>query len=230
MSAAGSLDRSPLATLLPGGAIHGGLVFEDRTLSPRAGVKGPGARDFLVGRGFGPLPPPNQAIRSPSGAVVAMLGASEALILDPGATTALWSFDTGAPLAPGAYPVPRGEGTFWVTVAGESAPAMFAMVCGVDLRPQVFPDLQVAQTIIAKASAIVIRDTSIADDGFHVLGDISLAGYLVRQLLDRGCVVRIPSVAEGEAVLARIGPADQDPALMIDPDCLATAERRLRRG
>ena len=148
----GGNPRSIAARDAPAGrrVTRNGLVFEDRTLAPRAGVKGPGARDFLVGRGFGPLPPPNQAIRSSSGAVVAMLGASEALVLDPGATTPLWSFGTGAPLAPGAYPVPRGEGTFWVTIAGAGTSAMFAMVCGVDLRPQVFPDLRIAQTIIAK--------------------------------------------------------------------------------
>jgi len=184
VSAAAPLHRSPLATLLPGPTTRSGLVFEDRTLAPRAGIKGPGARDFLVGRGFNPLPPPNQAIRSSSGTVVAMLAASEALVLDLAATTSLWSFGTGAPLAPGAYPVPRREGTFWVTVTGTGTFEMFAMVCGVDLRPQAFADLRVAQTIVAKSSAIVIRDEDVGEEGFHILGDISLGSYLVRQFLE----------------------------------------------
>lgn len=178
------LDRSPLAILLPGAVTRGGLVFEDRTLSSRAGVKGAGACEFLVNQGLGPLPPTNQAIRTASGAVVAMLGESEALILDPAAKADLWSFGTGAPLVPGAYPVPRAEGTFWVTVTGEGTSAMFAMVCGVDLRPKAFTDLRIAQTMVARSSAIVIRDDDLGAEGYHVLGDISLGSYLVRQLLD----------------------------------------------
>lgn len=174
---------SPLATLLPGPVTQGGLVFEDRTLAARAGVKGPGARAFLDDRGFDPLPSPNRAIRTSSGAVVAMLGESEALILDPAGKTTLWGFETGAALAPGAYPVPRGEGTFWITVAGEGTSAMFATVCGVDLRPKAFADLQIAQTVVARSSAIIIRDDDLGPEGYHVLGDISLGSYLVRQLL-----------------------------------------------
>ncbi|MCP4382456.1 MAG: hypothetical protein GY798_13745 [Hyphomicrobiales bacterium] len=184
MSTADTLHRSAIATLLPVATTRRGLVFEDRTLAPRAGIRGPGARGFLIGLGFDPLPPPNQAIRSSSGTVVAMLGASEALLLDLSATASLWSFGTGAPLAPGAYPVPRWEGTFWVTVKGTGSSAMFAMICGVDLRPQAFADLAVAQTIVAKSSAIVIRDDDVGEEGFHILGDISLGSYLMRQLLD----------------------------------------------
>ena len=95
----------------------------------------------------------------------------------------MWSFGSGAALAPGAYPVPRAEGTFWITIAGESAPDMFACVCAVDLRRKSFGDLQVAQTMIAKASAVIVRDDAVGSSAFHVLGDISLGPYLVRQLL-----------------------------------------------
>lgn len=187
--------RSPLAALLPDAAMAGGLAFRDRTLAPRAGVKGPGTRDWLVAQGYGPLPLANGAARLASGLIVAMLSENEALILDVRGTTPLWAFASGARLARGAYPVPRGEGTFWITVTGEAAPAMFAMVCGVDLRRKAFPDLRVAQTMIAKASAIVIRDDDTAGEAFHVLGDISFASYLVRQL--RGERSR-PSVMHGQ--------------------------------
>ena len=60
---------------------------------------------------------------------------------------------------------------------------MFACVCGVDLRPKSFADLQVAQTMVAKASAIIIRDDSLGACGFHMLGDISLGPYLLQQLV-----------------------------------------------
>jgi sarcosine oxidase subunit gamma len=112
-----------------------------------------------------------------------MLAESEALLLDAAGTATLWSFGSGAAISPGVYPVPRAEGTFWVAISGRGAPDMFACVCGVDLRPGSFRDLQVAQTVIAKSSAIIIRDDAFADPTFHVLGDISLGPYLVRQLL-----------------------------------------------
>lgn len=113
-----------------------------------------------------------------------MLGENEALLLDPNGRADLWSFETGAPLAPQVFPLPRAEGTFWITIEGRDAPAMFAMVCGVNLARRAFGDLHVAQTMVAKSAAIIIRDGTVGDEGFHVLGDISLASYLVRQLLD----------------------------------------------
>jgi sarcosine oxidase subunit gamma len=112
-----------------------------------------------------------------------MLSENEALLLDTTSTTTLCSFGSGAEISAGVYPVPRGEGTFWVAISGRAAPDIFACVCGVDLRLGSFRDLQVAQTMVAKASAIIIRDDSFADPAFHVLGDISLGAYLVSQLL-----------------------------------------------
>jgi sarcosine oxidase subunit gamma len=178
-----ALSRSPLTGLLPSASIVGGLDFSDLTLAPRAGVKGRNARAWLAERGYEPLPAPNFAMRGASGVLVAMLGESEALLLDRLGTARLWGFESGAAMAPGVYPVPRAEGTFWITVSGRKAPAMFASVCGVDLRPRAFPDLRVAQTMMAKATAIIIRDDGVGESAFHVLGDISFGPYLVGQLL-----------------------------------------------
>ena len=178
----GPLSRSPIATLLADGPMSGGLAFTDLTLAARAGVKGPGARAWLEAQGYGPLPRPNAAMWGASGVLVAMLGETEALLLRTGDTPPLWSFGSGAALAPGAYPVPRGEGTFWIAISGPATPEIFACVCGVDLRPKSFANLQVAQTMVAKASAIVIRDDAVGACRFHLLGDMSLGPYLVRQL------------------------------------------------
>jgi sarcosine oxidase, subunit gamma len=178
-----ALYRSPLAALVPDGRTVRGLAFTDLTLARRAGVKGPRTRQWLGDMGYRPLPPPNFAIRSSSGPLVVMLGESEALLLDAASRAALWSFGSGAAISPGVYPVARSEGSFWVAISGRTAPDMFACVCSVDLRPGSFRDLQVAQTMIAKASAIIIRDDAFGDPTFHVLGDISLAPYLVGELL-----------------------------------------------
>jgi sarcosine oxidase subunit gamma len=178
-----ALVRSPLVALVPGRREVGGVTFTDLTLARRAGVKGPRTRQWLESMGFGPLPPPNFAVRSTSGALVVVLDESEALLLDAANKATLWSFGSGAAISPGVYPVPRGEGTFWVAISGRSAADMFACVCGVDLRPSSFRNLQVAQTIVAKASAIIIRDDGLGDPGFHILGDISFGPYLATQFL-----------------------------------------------
>jgi sarcosine oxidase subunit gamma len=178
-----ALDRSSLAALIPGRSDAGGVTFTDLSLKRRAGVKGPKARQWLESMGFGPLPPPNFAVRRASGALVVMLGENEALLLDAANKATMWSFGSGAAISPGVYPVPRREGTFWLAISGRSAADMFACVCGVDLRPSSFRDLRVAQTIVAKASAIIIRDGGFGDPGFHLLGDISFGPYLVTQLL-----------------------------------------------
>ena len=94
---ANTLARSPLAAILPGGSTAGGLAFTDLTLARRAGVKGPAARAWLDATGYGPLPAPNLAARRASdGLLVAMLGESEALLLDRAGTAPLWSFGSGA--------------------------------------------------------------------------------------------------------------------------------------
>ena len=132
-----ALARSSVAALLPDGSVSGGLTFTDLTLVKRAGVKVPGARAWLEKKGFGPLPKPNAAISGASGLLLAMLGETEALLLGTADGPPLWSFASGAALAPGAYPIPRGEGTFWITIAGPTAPEIVSRMsrCSPSVRP-----------------------------------------------------------------------------------------------
>ena len=69
-------------------------------------------------------------------------------------------------------------------VAGEHSATLFAKICGVDLRPQHFADGQIAQTSVAKMSALVAR----ADQGrtlaYHLLCDSASANYMWDCLLD----------------------------------------------
>jgi sarcosine oxidase subunit gamma len=61
---------------------------------------------------------------------------------------------------------------------------MFAKICAVDLRPEKFANLAIAQTSVAKMTAIIAR----ADIGkvttFHVLADSAAALYFSTCLLD----------------------------------------------
>jgi sarcosine oxidase subunit gamma len=61
---------------------------------------------------------------------------------------------------------------------------MFSKVCGVDLRPHKFANKAVAQTSVAKASAIVVRHDLGTTHCFYVLTDVSAAEFLWDCLID----------------------------------------------
>lgn len=53
--------------------------------------------------------------------------------------------------------MPRPETNAWCAITGQHAATMLAKMCGVDLRPKAFANGAVAQTSVARMSAIVIR-------------------------------------------------------------------------
>jgi sarcosine oxidase subunit gamma len=69
-------------------------------------------------------------------------------------------------------------------VAGEALPEMFAKLCAIDLRREKFPDLAIAQTSIAKMSAILTRADMGTTPVFHLLVDSAAALYFCDCLLD----------------------------------------------
>ena len=88
------------------------------------------------------------------------------------------------PEEPRGYPLPRLDSHAWFLVTGEHAPAMFAKICGVDLRPEKFDDLAIAQTSIARITAIAIRDDRGGYPAYHLLCDSASANYFWDCLLD----------------------------------------------
>ncbi len=55
------------------------------------------------------------------------------------------------------YPLPRQDSHACFGLTGGNVPGMLAKLCAVDLRPQKFNNLSVAQTSIARVASIVIR-------------------------------------------------------------------------
>ena len=163
------------------------LGYADLSPLPRTGFKGDGAVDWLAAQGIGIGAASNRATRQADGTLAARLAPGEVLVLEglgEGAETcerldAAWTPDAGA-----FWPVPRRDGAFWFLVTGEHAATMFAKLCGVDLRPAKFPNHAVAQTSVARLSAIVIRDDLGAVPAFHLLGDSASARYMWRCLAD----------------------------------------------
>jgi sarcosine oxidase subunit gamma len=97
---------------------------------------------------------------------------------------AAWAANPLPPETPRGFPLPRRDSHAWFLVSGGAAAAMFAKLCGVDLRPEKFPDLSVAQTSVARISAIVIRDDREGTLAYHLLTDSASAEYLWDCLLD----------------------------------------------
>ncbi len=163
------------------------LALADLSALPRAGYKGALTVPWLGARGVHVGEADNLAYRQEDGSLAARLAPTEVLLLanlDGGgpfaALAAAWSMDDG----PGAYPVPRQGASAWFLVSGRHAPAMFAKLCGVDLRPEAFAELAVAQTSVARLGAIVIRDDLGPTSAYHLLADSASASYLWACLLD----------------------------------------------
>jgi sarcosine oxidase, subunit gamma len=163
------------------------LAIADLTALRRGGYKGWTALDWLRGQGV-PVGENNTTVAADDGTRIARLADSEALILGglDGRSTLLDKVEAGWSLtsAVGAYPVPRPETNFWFGIAGRHAATMMAKICGVDMRPRRFAPGAVAQTSVARMTAIVIRRDLGATLAYDMLADSAAAAYMWRCLRD----------------------------------------------
>ncbi|MEG3619201.1 hypothetical protein V5T82_12105 [Magnetovibrio sp. PR-2] len=167
------------------------LQLVDLSMVSRAGAKGTDTPAWMKAAGL-PLPEASNTSVRHEGGLVARLAPGEVLLLDNPRAPGSWTQDAMTHLGAGqglCFPMPRFDSHAWFTVVGEAAPQMFAKVCGVDLRPKAFADLQIAQTSVARINAIVIRDDETFKDkskfpSYHVLADWTSARSLWAYLMD----------------------------------------------
>lgn len=164
------------------------LGIADLSPLPRTGFKGAGAIAWLSARGVALPDAPNQAVRQPCRALAARLSDTEVLVLSDFAGESRLADDLDAAWPAGGgrrgWPLPRFDSHAWLWVGGDHAAALFAKLCAVDLRPRAFADHAVAQTSVARTTAIVIRDDLGDATAYHLLGDRASAEYLWPVLLD----------------------------------------------
>lgn len=164
------------------------MGLADLSPLPRIGFKGRDALAALRAKGLSFETMPNRAFRQADGTLIGILGPGEALLLGPltGSATKLSLLERDGAFVPGlrCYLAPRAESHFWFKVTGQHAPSMFAKLCGIDLRPHRFADLEIAQTSAAKASAIVIRHDLGRTLAYDLLADSASAGYFWDVLMD----------------------------------------------
>jgi len=168
------------------------MGIADLSVLPRTGFKGVGTVEWLTSQGLAIGPHSNRAYPQPGGELAARLAPTEIFLIDSLAANgelirrlnAAWSWGSERPRTLIGYPMPRSESHAWFMVTGERVSAMFAKICGVDLRLHRFAVGAIAQTSVAKMSAIVIRADLGGTPAFHLLADSASAEYLWTCVLD----------------------------------------------
>lgn len=173
------------------------LALADLSVLPHAGLKGKGTVEWLTAQGLSIGPDSNIAYAQAGGELAARLAPTEIFLLDSLAGDGAlmqrlgnnWKWAETAPRPAQGYPTPRQDSHAWFMVSGEFTPDLFAKMCGVDMRRDHFAEGAIAQTSIARMSAIIIRADRKASDGratpaYHILADIASAEYLWACLMD----------------------------------------------
>ena len=166
----------------------GTLGLCDLSTLPRWGVTGRDATAWLADAGFDVPGSANRAVRQADGGLLARLSDNEYLLLATGlltdANVAGGIPDPGDAAAASVYGLPRQDSHSWFAISGSRAQALLATVCGVDLRDAAFGDSAVAQTSIARVSAVLLRADLGDTPCFFVLGSSTSAEYLWEALAE----------------------------------------------
>jgi sarcosine oxidase subunit gamma len=168
------------------------LGLADLSVLPHSGFKGAGVVEWLRRQGVEVSEEPNWAPRQAGGGLALRQASAEVMILGdlsgdggwPERLKQAWWAEPVPPETPRGFPMPRDETHAWLAVTGAHADAMFAKLCGVDLRPPAFPQGRVAQTSIARLNGVIVRDDQGGVPFFHLLADCAAAEYLWDCLLD----------------------------------------------
>jgi sarcosine oxidase subunit gamma len=164
------------------------LGIADLSPLPRLGFKGRGTIEAMKKRGVTVEAEPNRAYRQADGGLVLCLAPGEVILLGPlsGDSSRLDAMRDGWRLEDEerTYPLLRRDSHAWFAIIGERAPAMFAKICAIDLRRDKFSDLAIAQTSVAKMSAIIVRADAPKLPIYHVLADSAAALYFCSCLTD----------------------------------------------
>lgn len=159
----------------------------DLTALPRVGFRGAQSAAYLQARGFVLPDTPNRALLQADGSQLVRLSHTEYLVLgslaDNGQRVAeeelRWT-----PHATANYLLPRRDSHAWLQLSGVTIAQVMAKLCGVDLRPEAFPEGAVAQTSAARINVIVVNLGALPVPRFQVLCDLASLEYFKAALLD----------------------------------------------
>ena len=175
--------RSPLEG---SGVIEGpvGLLLRDLSLARRDGVRGAGAREWLLSQGHALPDVPNQIVGSGESGFVMSLSHREFWLLQP-VSEASKGRPASEAVAAGVWPLYCQHSHAWLQLAGEPRAEVMAKLCGVDLSEAAFPLGSVAQTQAARVSVIIAAHQNENDHPvFSMFVDQTLARYLWEAIED----------------------------------------------
>jgi sarcosine oxidase subunit gamma len=183
-----NLPDAAVAESIPAKTAKRSLTLTDLSPLPRLGFKGRGTVPAMAKRGITLEAKANQAYRQADGSLCLVLAPSEVILLsnlkgDGERLAELekgWRIEDEEP----TYPLLRRDSHAWFLVTGHDAPAMFAKIAGIDFRLHKFSDLAIAQTSVAKMTAIVTRADFGKYPAFHLLADSAAAIYFWSCLTD----------------------------------------------
>ncbi len=162
------------------------LALCDFSWLPRLGFKGKNAVTVLADRGFQIPEQPNALAKVSQGGLVVRLGAMELLILaDPNhlgkssvETFSALEMNNIESIDADVYYLPREDSHACFAVCGEFGPQLMAKICALDLSDGQFPNQAVAQTAVARLSAIIVRSNLADTLSYLLLVDSASAEYL----------------------------------------------------
>jgi len=172
-----------------------GVTLCDLSPLPRLGFKGRGTVPAMLARGLTLEAVANRAYAQGDGTVCLVLAPSEVILLaEPTGHNRARDTQTFERLSTAwriedeerTYPLLRRDSHVWFRLGGPRAADLLAKLCGVDLRPRSFANLAIAQTSLAKMSAIITRVDAGGTPEYHVLADTAAASYLWGCVLDAG--------------------------------------------
>jgi sarcosine oxidase subunit gamma len=162
----------------------GRLALIDLSPLPRLGIKGARVTDWLETQQLQFSAQANKALVQADGSLLGRLAPNEFLWLtDP----ACPGRDPGAEIPDNGrncYSINRRDSHYWFALSGTQCASMLAKLCGVNFAYSSFQSGCIAQTQVAKTSAIVVRNDFGQTPLYHLLGDSSLVCYLWTCLLD----------------------------------------------
>ncbi len=158
---------------------------------PRLGIRGVELDRWLDANGYSVGSECNVAFAQSDGSLIGRLSAGELLWLGTAGSPPVERL-TGIEQDFRCYTVSRRDSHDWFELRGNQAPKLLAKLCGVDLRPESFGDKSIAQTSVARVSAIVIRCNEGDVPVYQLLVDSSFARYFYKSILDAKLEFEIP--------------------------------------
>jgi len=161
-----------------------GLSLLDLSELPRSGIKGEDLSSWAVSNAMTIGDASNRAYPQSDGSLVVRLSPGELLLLADSSKPRDLLAEDEFQASYKCYPVRRRDSHYWFSLCGEQSSEMFAKLCAVDLSAKSFANHSVAQTSVARSSAIIIRHDAGDRKHYYLLGDSSMAQYMLSCLND----------------------------------------------